>query len=68
MTVKVTNGDLQVTLSPTTPSVPATSYAVTYNSDGRIQFKETWVVPPSTTPLHLRDVRVDAGTTSRRTR
>jgi hypothetical protein len=63
-TVKVTNGNLQVELVPTTTSTPASSYTVTYNSDGRNQFQETWVVPPSTQPLHLSDVRADAGTST----
>jgi hypothetical protein len=31
---------------------------VTYNSDGRVQFQENWSVPPGTTPLRIRDVRV----------
>lgn len=74
-TVKVLDGNLRVDLVPNTTSTPATVYTVTYNSDGRIQFQESWSVPSSLTPLHVRDVRTapaspggsdttDTGTTS----
>ncbi|MGA2275915.1 MAG: hypothetical protein ABSH00_20400 [Bryobacteraceae bacterium] len=74
-TVKVLNGNLHVELVPNTTSTPATVYTVTYNSDGFAQFQETWSVPSSLTPLHVRDVRTapassggsdttDAGATS----
>jgi hypothetical protein len=56
--VTVTDGNLRVQLVPTTTAVPAASYMVRYNSDGRIQFSETWAVPSSITPLRLRDVRI----------
>ena len=56
-TVKVVNGNLRVALVPNTTSTPATMYTVTYNSDGFVQFQETWSVPSSLTPLHVRDVR-----------
>jgi hypothetical protein len=58
-TVKVTDGNLRVQLVPSASGTPAIFYSVTYNSDGRIQFKETWSVPSSGTPVHLRDVRVN---------
>ncbi len=58
ITAKVVDGNLRVQLVPTTSSTPAVFYQVTYNSDGRIQFHETWSVPESGTPLRLRDVRV----------
>jgi hypothetical protein len=61
-TVKVVDGNLRVQLVPTTGSTPSMVYSVTYNSDGRIQFHETWAVPASTQPVHLRDVRVASGT------
>ena len=57
-TVKIVDGNLHVQLVPTTTSTPATYYSVTYNSAGRIQFQETWSVPSSAQPLHVRDVRV----------
>ncbi len=59
-TVKVVDGLLRVQLAPTTSAVPAVNYTVTYHSDGRVQFQETWSVPSSGQPLHVRDVRVAA--------
>lgn len=56
-TVRVVDGNLRVQLVPSTTATPSASYAVTYNSDGRVQFQETWAVPPSTIPLRIRDVR-----------
>ncbi|HEV2444852.1 MAG TPA: hypothetical protein VGS58_02980, partial [Candidatus Sulfopaludibacter sp.] len=56
--VKVVNGNLRVQLVPNTTGTPPTTYSVTYNSDGRVQFQETWAVPSSTQPLRVRDVRV----------
>ena len=56
-TSKVVNGNLRVQLVPTTTSHPPTSYTVTYNSDGRVQFSETWTVPSSNLPVRVRDVR-----------
>ena len=57
-TVTVVDGNLHVQLVPTTTATPAAMYTVTYNSDGRIQFQETWAVPSSVQALHVRDVRV----------
>lgn len=59
-TVKVQDGLLRVQLVPTTTSTPPSAYAVTYNSDGRVQFQETWSVPSSAQVLHVRDVRTAA--------
>jgi hypothetical protein len=61
-TVKVVDGNLRMQLVPTTTSTPATYYQVTYNSDGRIQFQETWSVPSSGQAVRLRDVRVAGAT------
>jgi hypothetical protein len=58
ITVKIVDGNLHVQLVPTTTSTPTTYYSATYNSNGRIQFQETWSVPSSAQPLHVRDVRV----------
>jgi hypothetical protein len=58
ITVTVTGGNLWVQLVPTTTAVPAANYTVIYNSDGHIQFTETWAVPSSPTPLRIRDVRI----------
>jgi len=43
---------------PTTTATPAAYYTLVYNSDGRVQFQETWAVPSSVQPLRVRDVRV----------
>lgn len=65
-TVKIVDGNLRVQLVPTTNVSPAAYYTARYVSDGRTQFEETWSVPSSSTPVHLRDVRVTApaGSTS----
>jgi len=57
-TVKVVEGNLRVQLVATATITPPVYYTVTYNSDGRVQFQETWAVPSSTTALRVRDVRV----------
>ncbi len=57
LTVKVVDGNFRVQLVPTTTSNPPTYYTVKYNSDGKIQFEETWVVGAVSTPLRIRDVR-----------
>jgi hypothetical protein len=59
-TVKIVDGNLRVQLVPSTTGTPATTYSVTYNSDGRIQFRESWAVPSSQRPLRLRDIRVSS--------
>jgi hypothetical protein len=56
--IKVVDGNLRVQLVPTTSSTPAVYYTAKYNSDGRVQFEETWSVPSSPRPVRLRDVRV----------
>ncbi len=57
-TVRVVDGNLRVQLVPTTNSTPPVYYTARYNSDGRVQFQETWSVPSSAQPVRLRDVRV----------
>ncbi len=59
MTVKVVAGVLRVQLVPS-PTAPAAYYTVVYNSDGRIQFQETWSVPASSRPVPVSTVRVSA--------
>ncbi|HEX4594748.1 MAG TPA: hypothetical protein VH157_10765 [Bryobacteraceae bacterium] len=59
--VQVSNGNLFVQLAPTTNANPPAGYAVQYSGEHRAQFAETWVVPPSTTPLRVRDVRLPPG-------
>jgi hypothetical protein len=51
VTVKVLDGNFRVQLVPTTTSNPPTYYNVKYNSDGKIQFEETWVVGAVSTRL-----------------
>ncbi len=60
ITVQIVDGVLKVQLTPTTNATPASYYTVRYNSNGKIQFTETWAVPPSTTPLRISGVRVAA--------
>jgi hypothetical protein len=62
LTVQIINGTLRVQLVPTTNAAGSAYYSVRYNSDGRVQFEEIWHVPPSTTMLRLRDVRVAEST------
>ncbi len=57
-TVRVVDGNLRVRLVPTTTSTPAGYYSVTYNSDGKVQFKELWSVPATSQTVRLRDIRV----------
>lgn len=60
-TVRVVDGYLRVQLVPSTDAVPGFQYAVRYNSNGRIQWEEIWVVPSSAHPLRIRDVRLTSG-------
>lgn len=55
----IVNGVLRVRLTPTTNALTAgASYTAKYSSDGKIQFQETWAVPPGTAPVRVRDVRI----------
>jgi hypothetical protein len=56
-TVRIIDGNLFVQLTPTSNATPRAQYLVLYESDGKIQFQETWNVTPSATPLRVRDVR-----------
>ena len=60
VTVRIVDGNLRVQLVPNATSDPLVYYQVKYNSDGKVQFEEAWVVPASATPLRVRDVRVKA--------
>jgi len=64
LTTPIVNGVLRVQLVPTTNASPGASYSVKYSSDGRVQFQETWGVPPSSTALRVRDVRVATSSSS----
>lgn len=63
ISVSIVNGNIYVQLVPNSTAIPPAPYTVTYSSDGKIQFQETWMVPPSTTPLRVRDVRTGSTTT-----
>ena len=63
-TITVLDGNLHVLLVPTTTATPTAFYTVVYNSDGRVQFNETWAVPSSSQPLRVRDVRVAGSNTA----
>lgn len=56
-TVRIIDGNIFVQLTPTSNATPLAQYLVLYESDGKIQFQETWNVIPSTTPLRVADVR-----------
>src|SRR5678816_1718978 len=62
LTLSIVNGTLRVQLVPTTTASPGAQYSVTYNARGINQYVETWAVPPSTTALRVRDVRMAPGT------
>lgn len=57
-TVRVLDGVLRVALAPTTNATPRGYYRVRYSTNGRNDFLEYWAVPPSTTSLRVRDVKV----------
>lgn len=59
--VQIANGNLFVLLVPTTTANPPASYSVKYSGEHRTQFSETWIVPPSASPLRVRDVRLPPG-------
>ena len=56
--MRIVDGNFSVKLVPTTNAEPAATYSVIYNSDGKVQFQETWAVPPSSRRLRIRDVRI----------
>lgn len=57
-TIPIVDGVLQVSLTPTTNVAAGAFYEVKYNSAGRIAFTEFWAVPPSSTTLKLKDIRL----------
>lgn len=57
--VRIVNGSVRVSLAPTTNASSGSHYQVRYlNSNGRMLFLEFWGVPPSTSTLKLKDVRL----------
>lgn len=57
LTIRILNGAIRVQLVPTTDASPGAVYKVVF-TDGSTQFTENWGVPPSNSPLRLRDVRL----------
>lgn len=64
MTIQVVGGLLRVRLVPTTNALGSAYYTARFNADGKVQFTETWAVPPSTVAVSVKDVRLSAATTS----
>lgn len=60
--LQVTNGILYVQLVPTTNADTPAVYTVQYNGNGGTVYTEAWEVPPSSTSLRVRDVRLAPGT------
>ncbi len=60
LNVPIVNGAIYVQLVPNTTGTPVQPYTVLYESDGYIQYEETWMVPPSTTPLTVAAVRTSS--------
>ncbi len=60
--VDVVNGVFRAKLVPTTNASAGANYEVTFASQGKFLFTETWAVPPSLNALKVRDIRVSAGT------
>jgi hypothetical protein len=67
LTVPVVNGVLRVQLVPTTNAATAASYLVRYNSDGNIQYEETWAVPPSSVMRSARSSSLSRDRATNRT-
>ncbi|MDQ6706809.1 MAG: hypothetical protein M3Z85_12645 [Acidobacteriota bacterium] len=57
VTVPIVNGSLYVQLVPNADATPPNPYLVRYQSDGLVQFSESWTVPRSDHPLRLKDIR-----------
>jgi hypothetical protein len=58
---QVTNGILYVQLVPTTNANTPAIYTVQYNGNNGLMYTEAWAVPPSNTPLRVRDIRLAPG-------
>jgi hypothetical protein len=59
------NGVISVLLVPTTSSASGAYYQAVYSSDdGTVSWSEIWVVPASTTPLTISEVRQSSSTST----
>ena len=64
MQIQVNGGILYVQLVPTTNADTPAVYTVQYNSSNGTLYTEAWAVPPTTSSLRVRDVRIAPGTVS----
>lgn len=60
--LQITNGILYVQMVPTTNAGSPAVYTVQYNGNAGTVYTEAWAVPPSSTSLRVRDVRLGPGT------
>ena len=64
-TISLNNGALSVSLVPTSGATPSgVSYDVKYFQSGGVSYQETWVVPSSSDPVSLSQVRTAAAPSS----
>jgi len=63
-TVNVVDGNLFVRLIPSTNANPSGYYSVTYAANGQQQYQEIWAVPPSNSPMYVRQVRIGTATST----
>lgn len=59
LSAQVVGGNLFIKLIPTTTAPTAAYYSVRYVSEGSVESTELWSVPQSSTPLQVRDVRIE---------
>lgn len=60
LSVSVVGGLVRVRLVPGTTATPFTHYTVKFVTGGSTLFTDVWAVPPSGTPLEIRQVRVSS--------
>lgn len=58
--LSIVNGNLYVQLVPTASTEASGAYTVQYSA-GKAMYTEYWVIPSSSTPLRVRDVRLGTG-------
>ncbi|HXF15344.1 MAG TPA: choice-of-anchor D domain-containing protein, partial [Terriglobales bacterium] len=56
-TAPIANGNFTMVLVPSSTGAPGSSYQAEYRSIDGTSWKETWIVPPSTVPLTISQVR-----------
>ncbi len=60
LTVQVVGGVVRIRLVPGTTATPYTYYTVKFITGGATLATEVWAVPPSASPLEIRQVRVSS--------